>query len=291
MNLPEKHKPVFLGEVIGLFNQIQNSLDRDLVCIDCTLGQAGHSFEIFKKLKKGVLLSIDLSKVSIEWTAKNFGFGEGYIKNENYKKWILVNDDFSNIRSILDKYNLEKFDFLIADLGFSNLQLKEDLGISYSSLKQGLDMRYGRNGITAREILDKASEQYIIEILVKYTDLNRNLATETAKRILRFRKKTSFARVKDVYSALGSISKQVIVKLFIALRIVVNKEDEKLLMLCESIKEKQSIDGCSLVITFNRFEEIILQKYFGEHKITLPNIKDIISNQQSRSAKLHIFKT
>jgi len=291
MNLPEKHKPVFLKEVIDFFNHAQAQANKDMVCIDCTLGQAGHSFEIFKNLKRGVLLSIDLSHVSIEWTAKNFDFNENNLKQEKSKKWMLFNDNFSNIKDILVKNDLEKFDFLLADLGFSNLQLTENLGISYSSLQQTLDMRYGKEGNTADEILNGASEDYIAEILFRYTDMDRNLVIETSKRIIRYRKKAPIAKVKDVYSALGSISKSAVVKLFQALRIVINKEDEKLLILCELIKEMQSDNGVSLIITFNQFEELILEKSFGKHEIIEPNIKEIISNQQSRSAKLHIFKT
>lgn len=111
------------------------------------------------------------------------------------------------------------------------------------------------------------------------------------KRVLIYRKSNNFEKVYDVTRALGNISSKVLAKLFQVLRIVVNQEDVELQKLTETIKSKQSENGVSLIITFNNFEEEILQKSFGKHEIVEPNIKEIISNPQSRSAKLHIYKT
>lgn len=289
MKLPDKHNPVLLNEVIAIFKQIQNNFD-ELICIDCTLGQAGHSFEIFKNLKRGVLLSIDLFIDSIEWTAKTYGF-QSNRKQENGKQWILVNDKFSNLDQILKDESKETFDFLLADLGFSNLELISNLGISYSSQDQILDMRYGNTELKASDILNNFSNEELFSILKKYSDIPENLIDAMIKRVLSFRKTGEFKKVYDVNKALGNISSKVLAKLFQVLRIVVNQEDMELQKLTEIIKSRQSENGVSLIITFNNFEEEILQKSFGKHEIVEPNIKEIISNPQSRSAKLHIYKT
>jgi len=290
MNLPDKHNPVLLGEVIKIFEETQKNFD-ELICIDCTLGQAGHSFEIYKNLKRGVLLSIDLFIDSIEWTAKTYNFQPNLKLEDNNKKWILINESFSKLDEILQNQNKEKFDFLLADLGFSNLELISNLGISYSSRDQVLDMRYGKTDLKASDILNNFSQNELISILMTFSDLPENLIEAVAKRILSFRKNNEFAKVYDIEKALGNISSKVLAKLFQVLRIVVNKEDEELRRLAEIIKTRQSANGVSLIITFNNFEEQILQESFGKHEVVEPNIKEIISNPQSRSAKLHIYKT
>jgi 16S rRNA (cytosine1402-N4)-methyltransferase len=292
-----KHKPVLIKEVLKEFEDLQKNSDKSLFIIDCTLGQAGHSFELFEKLDKGVLLSIDLNFESIEWTAKTYGL-EPHKELENCfqivegeKTWIIIQEDFLNLENILKTFNVEKFDYLLADLGFSNFELTQNLGISYSAPGQRLDMRYGTEGLTASEIVNQFTAAQIKDILIFHGDIEDQFAKVISSKIVSHRDDHPFERVRDLTYIVRKYPPSIKVKLFQALRSYTNDEPLKLHRLGQFITQYQNENGISVIITFNPLEEKILNQLLGEHKTVDPNITEIISNQQSRSAKLHIFKT
>ena len=107
------HVPIMLTECIDNLN-----INPDGVYVDATLGGAGHSSEIAKRLSsKGTLIGIDKDKTAIE------------VSRERLSKFncniILVNDDYKNLLDILKENNIEKIDGLLADLGVSSYQLDE----------------------------------------------------------------------------------------------------------------------------------------------------------------------
>ncbi len=277
-----------LGDVLGEFEKVSDRLS-SVVAIDCTLGQAGHSIEIFKELKRGVLLSIDKSKSTIDWVSRYYGFVDNKLLEDN-KEWEIINADFANLNEILDNRGLQHFDFLLADLGFSNLQLQQNLGISYSNKSQKLDMRYGDEGIDAATFLNTVTEKDLERILVEYTQMRTSLVSYVVRAMITFRQKRKFIYVKDLLDAISKFSDKVKIKVFHAIRVHINQEIPKLLKLLEVIKSMQSEHGVSLIISFNSLEEQIISRCLGVHEIREPNITEIISNVQARSAKLHIYK-
>lgn len=286
--VPIKHKPVLLQEVISEFEKLIPSAS-ELVAIDCTVGQAGHSIEIFKKLEKGVLLSIDKYKKTIEWVSSEYKFRDNELI-DGQKKWKLINNDFALLDEILDENGLSYFDFLLADLGFSNFQIRENLGISYSNLSQKLDMRYGDQGLKASEFLNNTGLYELQKILTLYSQIEEGLSERIAKSIINARKNRPYEYVGDLVSAIKGFGHTNKIKVFQALRSYINQEPEKLKKLLEIIKSKQSINGTSLIISFNKLEERIIDEVWGEHEVKEPNITEMIINTQSRSAKLHIYK-
>lgn len=289
----EKHTPVLLNEVIQEFEAIKKE---HIAVLDCTLGQAGHSIELFKKLNKGVLVSIDLSIDSIEWVADAYEFEmdeDGFLykeENNGEKIWYIFQKDFAQADSLLKLLNLKEFDFILADLGFSNFQLGLNLGISYTFTRQRLDMRYFTDsGITAAEVLNTAEPKELEKIFSQLGQIEfpKPLVSEIVSK----REYRPFERVEDV---LGILNKRKFppnykVKFFQALRSFVNSENARLEKLLKKMPELLSSEGKGAIITFNSIEERLITYHLDTIKLIEPNITEIIKNPQSRSAKLYIY--
>jgi 16S rRNA (cytosine1402-N4)-methyltransferase len=326
----QKHIPVLLKEVLQTVESL-DSAKESLNIIDCTLGQAGHSFEIFKKFKKGVLISIDLDVNSIDWVISSLS-GELTITNEQIenrnvyrlqsadsrlqpKVWYILEADFADIDQVGKLFNISKFDLILADLGFSNYQLNQNLGISYDRPGQRLDMRYNaqssvisdqrkplritegtdRSSLlaessTAADILNHSDKNELVDILRSLGQIEepKYVVDEiAAKRNVR-----PFMYVRDLLSILNKnkFPKNYRTKVFQALRAYVNKEMERLNAFLDIVLQMLAENGELLVISFNSLEENLITTKIPQVQIKEPNITEIISNSQSRSAKLYIYK-
>lgn len=309
----EKHTPVLLDEVITLFSTISD-LD-EVFALDCTLGQAGHSIELFKRMKQGVLISIDLDSKTIEWVVNHLSeefiveskekairqevttYFELHAKNDESKskKWIIIQFDFSRIQELLTLFDLPYFHFILADLGFSNYQLTQNKGISFDRPNQRLDMRYDQtlslqSSLNASEVLNTFDENKLAHI---FSDLGQiDDAKKLAHDIVQTRNEYPFEKVSDVLRILNKpkYPKGNKYKFFQALRSFVNSENERLLQLLENSQNILSEEGMCCVITFNSIEESIIINKWDKVEVVEPNITELIKNRQSRSAKLYIYK-
>ena len=156
-----KHIPIMLNEIIENLNIVP-----DGVYVDCTLGGAGHSLEIAKKLNdKGILIGIDKDATAINVSRER-------LKNLKCKV-ILVQDDFKNLKTILQQNNISKVNGILADLGVSSYQIDEvDRGFSYSK-DAPLDMRMNTSQtLTAKEVVNSYSEKDLLNILYTYGEEN-----------------------------------------------------------------------------------------------------------------------
>ena len=141
-----KHEPVMLQECIEGLN-----IHPDGIYVDGTLGGAGHSLEIIKKLsKKGMLIGIDRDEEALVAAKKRLA----EFQNVTY-----IHGNHDEIQSILEDLKIEKVDGILLDLGVSSYQLDErSRGFSYMG-DNPLDMRMDTsNGITAKEIVNQYSE-------------------------------------------------------------------------------------------------------------------------------------
>lgn len=314
-----KHVPVLLEPVLKEFDASIEKKDF-IVAIDCTLGQAGHSYEIFKKISKGVLISIDLDRETIEWVHNflsetyNLKFSDisdeslfGYkFENENLA-WYLVQSDFSDFDSVLSKIGIANANFILADLGFSNYQLQLNRGISFDRPGQRLDMRYESvqnlkltnpnvqqdldvSTLSAAEILNTFNKEQLSRIFIELGQIE--FPNKLVGDIIAARKIKTFEYVRDILYILNKpkYPKSIKYKFFQALRSFVNNENERLLKLIETSKQKLSEDGKLLVITFNSIEEGIIKQNATNVQEIEPEITELIKNNQSRSAKLYIYK-
>ena len=153
------HIPVLLNEVIENLDIKPNNF-----YIDCTLGDGGHSFEIYKRLNQdGLLLSLDQDQHAID-------FVKEYYKDRIKSNWIIKKSNFSKIDSLIQDIGRKPYGVL-TDLGLSSRQLESshNRGFSYLEENEPLDMRMdGELGVTAKDLLVVLSEKELITLLNSY---------------------------------------------------------------------------------------------------------------------------
>ena len=254
-----EHIPVLLNEVIENLN-----INPDGIYIDLTLGRAGHSSEILKRLSnKGKLIGfdqdIDAIQASIERLSKI---------SSNFE---VIKSNFENVKEELLKRGITKVDGILADLGVSSPQFDQgDRGFSYR-FDAKLDMRMDQNAnLSAYEIVNTYSLIDLTRIFREYGE--EKYAYEIAKKIVREREQkpveTTFELVDIIKRSLpskelskkGHPAKQV----FQALRIETNRELEVLETMLKDGLELLSSKGRMAIITFQSLEDRIVKNIFKE---------------------------
>ena len=152
-----KHTPIMLKEVVdGL------KINPDGIYVDCTIGGAGHSFEIAKKLRKGKLYGFDRDEEAIEASRKRLQKFEDNV--------VLTKMNYKDAPNFLRENGIEKVDGVLIDLGISSYQIDEGKR-GFSFLHNGkLDMRMGQDEdtLTAYDIVNTYSEEKLRDIFFKY---------------------------------------------------------------------------------------------------------------------------
>lgn len=301
-----KHYSVLLHESIDLLNII-----KDGNYLDCTVGGAGHSAEILKRIPDGHLYGFDQDNFAINRATERL--------NQIGNNFTLYKDNFVNIKHYFSDCF---FDGIIYDLGVSSFQFDlPERGFSYR-FDGPLDMRMNEDDhITAADIVNNYEYNDLVRIFYEYGE--EKYAKEIARKIVAFRSVspiTSTLQLVDIIkSALpakelrksGHPAKQV----FQALRIEVNDELHNL--------EKSLVDALSLlkpngilvVITFHSLEDRIVKRLFKKvttfdlpkgipfvpenmkleyelvnSKVILPSNEELNENNRSHSAKLRSIK-
>ncbi|MBD3899159.1 16S rRNA (cytosine(1402)-N(4))-methyltransferase RsmH [Mycoplasma hominis] len=294
-----EHIPVLLNEVIE-----QLSIKSDGIYVDLTLGRGGHSQEILKRLTTGKLICFDKDIQAINESR------EKLIKiSQNF---ILIKSDFRNITCELKKLNIDKVDGILADLGVSSPQLDDpNRGFSYS-INSDLDMRMDLdNTLTAKEIINNATEKEIIDILQSNADVK--LSNLIAKAIVKNRPiSDSFTLnqiIKDSLPAKIVRQKNPSKAVFQAFRIAVNDELNALSEMLSQLPNLLKKDGKIAIITFHSKEDVIVKKFYQNlnyfdpklkkilivethkwhQKVIFPSSKEEEINKRSRSAKLRVI--
>ncbi|HAU5056994.1 TPA: 16S rRNA (cytosine(1402)-N(4))-methyltransferase RsmH [Clostridioides difficile] len=303
------HVSVLLNECIENLN-----IKPDGVYVDCTMGGAGHSKEIVKKLSdKGLFIGFDQDKNAINTAKGRLSEYEGRVK--------FVHSNFENIKEELEKIGVYKIDGVLADLGVSSHQLDEaDRGFSYMQ-DAPLDMRMDvRCEFSAYDVVNTYTEDELTKIIKDYGEDN------WAKRIAKFIVEERANKTIETTGELVDIIKKAIPKkaridgphpakrTFQAIRIEVNNE---LGVITKMINDASSImneGGRICIITFHSLEDRIVKNAFkylasdcicpqhlpicqcdkeSEVKIItrkpiLPSEEEVEANPRSRSAKLRV---
>ena len=274
------------------------------IYVDLTLGRAGHSKEILKKLTTGKLICLDKDIEAINQS------------NEILKKinsnYVLIKSDFRFLSDVLKKINIEKVDGIIADLGVSSPQLDNvNRGFSYSQ-NSDLDMRMDINqSLTARYILNNYSFETLNKLLIDNADVK--FSQRIAKEIIKNRPfNESFELVdllKNILPAKFLKQKNPAKQVFQALRIAVNDELNAINDLLEQIPNLLNKNGKFLAISFHSKEDYLIKKFYQNltyrnpkldklpiqeekswsQKIIFPSEKEKQLNKRSHSAKLRII--
>lgn len=304
-----EHKPVLLNECIEGLN-----INPQGIYVDGTLGGAGHSLEILKRLSKdGLLVGIDRDEEALQAAKER-------LREYNNVKYIYGNHD--NMKEILDANHIGKVDGILLDLGVSSYQLDEkNRGFSYLGENE-LDMRMDKNQtLTAKEIVNTYEEKELARIFFEYGE--ERFSKNIARNICKYRKEKTIKTTKQLVDIIESSipkSKQndghPAKRTFQAIRIEVNDEIKPLHnTVMESINSLKP-QGRLCIITFHSLEDKAVKKAYNEAlgKCTCPkdlpycvcgaqklgkiiNKKPIIAteeeqkiNSRSKSAKLRIFE-
>ena len=273
--MSELHIPVLLNEVIEGLDIKPNG-----TYLDCTLGRAGHSSEILKRLSRdGKLIGIDQDDEAIEYSRARL--------SKISDNFILVRDNFDNMDEILKNLGIEKVDGILMDLGVSSPQFDdESRGFSYR-FNSELDMRMDkRNSLTAKKIVNEYPLEDLLRIFNEYGE--EKYAYSIAKNIIKERElheiNTTFELVDIIkrskpmkeLSKAGHPAKQV----FQALRIEVNDEINVLKRTLDKALSHLNKGGRLAVITFHSGEDKIVKYLFKEltvvegNRFDLPQLED-----------------
>lgn len=300
-----KHISVLLEPTIESLNIKENG-----IYVDCTLGYAGHSSAILKRLKKGKLYAFDQD-------ADARSYSENVLKkiSNNFE---IIPTNFVNLKEELEKRNVMKIDGIMFDLGVSSPQLDDaSRGFSFH-LDAPLDMRMDKTSkLTAFEVVNNYSFNELYRIIKEYGE--EKYAKQIARKIEEERKNK---QIKTTLELANIISEAVPAKYkrlthparrtFQAIRIEVNKELSILPKAFNDAIDLLSKEGRIAVITFHSLEDRICKEVFKERskenlifkglpevpleykpelkvlKKIKPSKEEIENNKRSRSATLRV---
>ena len=249
------HKPVLLDECLEAL-----AIRPDGIYLDGTLGRAGHSLEIARRLTAGGrLIGVDRDETAL-------AAGEERLR-EFADRVTLVHSNFSCIHDILDGLGLDKIDGMLFDLGVSSPQLDDaQRGFSYMN-DAPLDMRMDRTAaLTARDVVNSWSYEELRRILFAYGE--ERYAPVIAKHIVRERELSPVETtgqlteiIKRAMPPAALREKQHPAKRsFQAIRIAVNGELDELEPMMEAAAERLNTGGRLAVITFHSLEDRMIKK-------------------------------
>lgn len=284
------------------------------IYVDATVGFAGDSSEILKRVKKGFLFAFDQDDEAIKYSNEKL--------SQIGKNYLIIKSNFLYIKEELEKRGIKKVDGILFDLGVSSPQLDEDYrGFSYHK-DAPLDMRMDKdNPLNARIVVNTYDEKKLSDIIFRFGE--EKYAKSIARNIVLDRQKkeilTTFELVDIIKKSMPYkeiIKSHPARKTFQAIRIEVNHELD---ILEESLRKALgmlNIGGRMVVISFHSLEDRIVKNVFKS--VTdiplalrgLPNIpneylpnyeiinKKVITasdseleeNNRSRSAKMRIIE-
>ena len=306
-----KHYSVMLNETIEQLN-----IRPDGIYVDGTLGGAGHSLEICKRLTTGRLIGIDQDADAIAAASERL---------KDYKdKVTIVRSNYAQMKEVLHDLGIDKVDGILLDLGVSSFQLDTpERGFTYRSEDAPLDMRMDdRQTLTAKDIVNAYSEMDLFRIIRDYGE--DRFAKNIAKHIVSARAVKPIETTGELNAIIkGAIPMKVQVtgghpskRTYQAIRIELNHELDVLRDNLDDMIELLDDGGRICIITFHSLEDRIVKSSFKKnenpctcpsnfpvcvcgnkskgHVVTkkpiLPSEKELEENSRSKSAKLRVFE-
>ncbi len=248
-----QHKSVLLEECVQALD-----IRPDGIYLDGTLGGAGHSLEIARRLTTGRLIGVDRDCVALAAAKSRLA--------PVAERVTLVHSNFSALREILDSLNLPGVDGMLFDLGVSSPQLDEaERGFSYMA-DAPLDMRMNRDdSLSAWDVVNTWPQEELRRILYEYGE--ERYAPQIAAAIVRSRAERPIERTLELVDIIKSAmppqalrEKQHPAKRsFQAIRIAVNDELGEVRRLMQSAFSCLNPGGRLAVITFHSLEDRIVK--------------------------------
>jgi 16S rRNA (cytosine1402-N4)-methyltransferase len=305
---PYTHRPVLLDECIEALN-----IRPDGIYVDGTLGRAGHSREIAKRLTSGRLICVDRDSAALEAAQTRLA--------DWMERVTLVHSNFDRIDQILADLGIPGVDGMLFDLGVSSPQLDDgSRGFSYMA-DAPLDMRMDQSeGLTAADVVNLWPQEELRRILFQYGE--ERCAPQIAAAIVRARSdkpiQTTLELVDIIKSAMPAKAlreKQHPAKRsFQAIRIAVNDELSSVDRMLKGAIPRLNQNGRLAVITFHSLEDRIVKNGLAQFakgctcppdfpvcvcgktpdvklvnkKPIIPTEQEIKANPRARSAKLRV---
>ena len=300
------HYSVLKQELIENLN-----IKEDGIYVDATVGYAGDSKEILKRIPKGFLYGFDQDPKAVMYSEEELSK-----IGSNFK---IFNVNFNQMIEKLNEYNIDSVDGIIFDLGFSSPQI-DDQERGFSFMHDGpLDMRMSSKGITAKDIIENYSEEKLANIFFTYGEEKMSKVIARKVKNNKDNINTTLELVETIKNATGAnyfYKNHPERKIFQALRIEVNQELKVLEEILPKAINKLKKGGRLLVITFHSLEDRIVKNKFKKNsevdefvkglieipeeykpliklinkKPILPKEEELEENSRSRSAKLRIIE-
>jgi 16S rRNA (cytosine1402-N4)-methyltransferase len=279
------HVPVMVGECLKYL-----AVRPDGIYLDATAGLGGHTAAIAARLERGVVIANDRDAESLEMAKRNTAEWAGRIRYHH--------GSFSELRSALTTFGVERVDGLLADLGVSRYQLTEPER-GFSLMAEGpLDMRMDRSrGATANELVNFTSEKELADLIYRFGEERRS--RKISRAIVRARPIHTTERLARVIEeAVPRTSKlHPATQTFMALRIAVNEEQGELDRLLAIAPEVVKSGGRIVILSFMSLEDRKVKQSLqalarAGRAVTLtkhvvkPAQEETRDNPPSRSAKL-----
>ena len=292
-----RHVPVLLNEVLdGL------RLRSGMTVVDATLGNAGHAEKIAEAIgSAGTLIGLDADPLAIQESTA--------VLESAHAKVVLVQDNFTNIKTVLAERNIVHIDAMVMDLGLRRGSLEDSgRGFSFRRVDEPLDMRFNPHDeslVPAAEMVNEYSAETLADIFYYYAD--ERLSRRYASAIVEARLTNPISTVGDLVNIIDEVTpnrakrpgKSSSTKVFQALRMAVNRELE---VLEQAIQDGVSLlrpDGRMAVISYHSIEDRLVKNLFKKldsekiikrdpKKAILPTRSEVLENPLSRSAVLRL---
>lgn len=251
------HIPVLLTETADAL-----AVKKDGLYADCTLGGGGHTEEIL--YRGGRVIAFDLDAEAIKFVSGRFS------KIPEFKdRYILIHDNFKNLKKVFEERHIGNIDGVTIDLGFSSRQVEvRERGFSYTG-DAVVDMRMDQSqGLSARTVLDEYPESELARIIYTYGE--DPYARKIAKAIAARRKTSPVRTTKELSDLIiscyppffkgGHPAKRT----FQALRIEVNGELDGLKEFIKDAVYLLNAGSRLAVISFHSLEDRIVKNAFAE---------------------------
>ena len=303
------HKPVLLEETVSqLITELNGTY------LDCTIGFAGHSSEILKKLNKnGKLIGIDYDPYALEYSKERLSKS-----NSNFELFL---SNYTDIKEIASS-ELKQIDGILFDLGISSYQVDSGYkGLSYKT-DAPLDMQLGSDqNNNLKDLLHNSTESEIADIIYEYGE--ERGSRKIAKSIFNYIKRNKMETNQDLVKSIEDIVPErylnkTLSRVFQSFRIKVNNELENIVQSIIDAIHLLKPKGRLAVISFHSLEDRLVKNIFkdfsrgGESiiesmgyvfpqeckkivkiltkKPISPNWEEIKKNKRSRSAKLRVIE-
>ena len=303
------HIPVMLNEAINGLN-----IKEDGIYVDCTLGGGGHSSEILRRLKNGMLICFDQDDYAISR-------GSQVLANVG-SNWKAIRNNFSNVKEELEKLGISHVDGILYDLGVSSFQFDiKERGFSYNQ-EADLDMRMDTNQyLKAYDIVNFYGLEELKTIFYTYGE--EKYSANIAKKIVKEREKKAIQTTTElaeiIKSAIPAFARRTgghpAKKVFQALRIAVNDELHALEKSLNDALTLLNKGGRIVVISFQSLEDRIVKQTFRSvtevkipkgvpikeseikheyklvtNKALVASKEEVSANNRAHSAKLRIIE-